>query len=438
MKKIIALLLGLVLMLSIFTACGKKDEPVTISIMVEETFTDRMEDDKFKKFIEYLYPEIKIEYISIPINPEVRDPLLTSYRTEIMSGKGPDIFLLPTWNVDQITYDNKSGKEYPRLEPLFKDMQDAMSNLTFLPMDDYLAQSEYINLEDHIKPVMDAGKNEHGQLVLPFTYSVDMFLVDKAKLRNPDVELESLEDIVNYTDKKLRTTLNINMNKNFNSFFAEIIAPDTGELTLTEGDIVKAFEYSGILFDSPVAGESIAYGTYEYSTNYTDMMYYQWMRYEDEIRPIVIYNMDGGVTAQIETYVAINGSTKHPDEAFKVVEQLFRDEFQSGEYIPVDYKEKGTLFQLEPDDLGREDGLMTSKAAKTNELNYNPDQVEFIESRITGARFTSEYDCMLTDSWDYVNNYYYWGTPKTEEEYQTMIEELAAELYSDFKMMAAE
>ena len=144
-------------------------------------------------------------------------------------------------------------------------------------------------------------------------------------------------------------------------------------------------------------------------------------------------NMEGGITADISAYCAINANTEHPEEAFLVFEYLYSDEMQGKNRIRIT-DETAVHYLINPIGIGASDGIKTGKAAYTEKYYSEAWQtIQDIHSRITYAKFTSEFDCMLCDAWNKVDLRLY-----SESIDAIDLDAVAAELYSDWKMMVAE
>ena len=122
--------------------------------------------------------DIQLEFP--PKSGEERDAYMTALRTEMMAGKGPDLFVCISglgWCWDQATY---SGQF---VDALFQFPQQAMERNMFLPLDDYIEKAQFMEWDKLTPVIMDAGKNEKGQLLLPMTYTVPV-----AYFKEEDVE----------------------------------------------------------------------------------------------------------------------------------------------------------------------------------------------------------------------------------------------------------
>lgn len=443
MKRILCL--TLIILIS-FCSCADyvSPEKTILTVLVDTNFNEVCAKPLMEA-AEWKYPNIELEFISLPMEGVERETYLQNIRTEIMAGAGPDIFLLSSWNCDDITWNMATGREYPRVEPVFKSVEDSMNNATFLTLDQYIEKSEYINLEDHIKPIMDAGRNDLGQVVLPIHYAVPMFLADKSYLDDSDEIILNgvyFEDCDN--EALLYTLQNFLMENWFVYQFAEY-EDDNNNLVLKTEELEFAFDVARIVFDAPSGDESIIIHNFEadYTSHYFDeMMMYRFHNNRGEYTPVFLENVDGGVTALIESYAAINNNTDYPEEAFKILELIFCDDIQNGKGFHGGETGDGTIIRysidMEPTGFHKNSGILTGKAAFSNEDMYSYSDIEYINSKITHVRFTSEYDVKLTDAWRELDATYHWQTKECSLDYDAMAEEIYSELYSDFKMIAAE
>lgn len=103
-------------------------------------------------------------------NYALRDNELTRVRTEIMAGEGPDVFI------------TTCQPEY--VDPVFKYPDQVMSRRTFLPLDDYIKNAQFMEWEKLTPVVMEAGKTGEGQMALPLTYSLPMTVFRKTEVEH--------------------------------------------------------------------------------------------------------------------------------------------------------------------------------------------------------------------------------------------------------------
>ena len=180
-KKIFANLFVTIMLLGILTACsGKADDDKyygdemtkdTLRICVDSHFADPESsvDQEYanRKYFQGLAEEIKlecgIEKIAFEILPQEgtkRETRLQRLRTEIMSGSGPDLFIMQTVTA--------SGDGMFYKPALFNFPEKNIESGLFLPLDTYMDNNtRFTDWGAQTKAVLDAGRNEEGQLIIP-------------------------------------------------------------------------------------------------------------------------------------------------------------------------------------------------------------------------------------------------------------------------------
>ena len=152
------------------TGCGKKppQEEKTLTVCVEAELADYARDllDLWEMLNEGVQGKLEI----IPQDSDTAEIKASNIRTELMSGEGPDVFLLST------------GAERESMPVLFPNPEKLMYTDTFLPLDDFLETAEYARPEKFNQKILEAGKTEKGQMILPITYTYRKFAFRKTDL----------------------------------------------------------------------------------------------------------------------------------------------------------------------------------------------------------------------------------------------------------------
>jgi len=107
---------------------------------------------------------------------------------------------------------------------------------------------------------------------------------------------------------------------------------------------------------------------------------------KDTVNALAIPNTEGGVTAFITSYAAINRNSPKADEVFRFFELLFSDEAQIDTETVNDAR--GTLLML-----GNLNSFLTHKNAY-----LQPELLESVQSRINAVRFYSVMDYTIYDT----------------------------------------
>jgi len=279
-------------------------------------------DNNIRKTLGEL-PGYKTEYDAqielIPTEGEKRNSALDRIRTELLSGKGPDIFLFDCYPPG--LYDEDSW------ERLFPFVEQVMENRIFLPLDDLIDNPKYMVWDELLPCVMDAGKNEEGQLVLPlgYTFSAHLYSMENEQLL-PSQDL-SWED--------MRTSDNPLLFDAAGGRFSDIIgnlADYTNDtLSFTEEELLsRSLEMMDFVQRSSNKDESLEIdSTYIYFNGH-NLSTTGLMLDDDSPNYLMVpgYNSSGGLTVNISSVAAANRNTEHADIVISILDYILSKESQ--------------------------------------------------------------------------------------------------------------
>ena len=270
-----------------------------------------------KDVLEYLKAsgcEASFELLVLPSGKEERESKISRLRTEIMGGGGPDVFVLPGPNPNYVE----------SREELFQNVGKTMQSGALLPLDDLLAESEIAHVEACDETIMRAGQANDEQLILPLqvTYS--------AAVLEGTPALSSWEDISSGSNK-VRAAFGRLMGTSFFNTLGQLV-DDTGEnLAIEKEDLVALVTQATELHAFAFEGEGGA------PVGLMGENFLQQASAAGEGMEIVpLYNNQGGVTANITLYAAINRNCADPSGAFRFVEVLLSDTLQGGRGFTVE------------------------------------------------------------------------------------------------------
>ena len=250
-----------------------------------------------------------------------RDIYLTHLRTEIMAGEGPDVF---------ISLCTGEGN----YRGLFPYPAQAMNNRLFLPLDEYIQNSDSIEWDKLFPLVMEKGRNEEGQQLVPLTYAFPLFLYDKEQFSLQAQRPMTWDEMRTSSEEMVYEPVKYT---NLADLFGESCDYDKDVPAITEEELFTCCQ-DYVTIDSPV-GESkgiriqmvggglLAQNGPDEGNNVT------LEEHGKQYTMLPIYNLSGGVTANITTFAAINRNTEHPEEAFMVVEYLLSRDAQQHDDI---------------------------------------------------------------------------------------------------------
>lgn len=302
----------------------------------------------FLKTIEHVVgikPE-NVEFEFLPTASESeRSAQIAALRTEIMAGGGPDLYILschlPGWKNEiqrHSWYD--VSMNYEKEERLFTDVQAAMKNKCFLPLDD-LIQNDALWLDTSLlhTAALDAGRTEEGQVVLPLTMTFPLAFYQENALSLPLPD--SFAEAKSWKDTAVRHAYATAANRQFPDILGQLADYETETLLFSEEKLLdtvrwavkaqKDFPEQEYSLDAPCEDGFCDVLSLDYSDFWNwDAIAFPEEGKEQFFSPI--RNLDNGVTASIVNYVCINRNTKYPKEAFRTAEILFTRNLQSTTY----------------------------------------------------------------------------------------------------------
>ena len=407
----------LAVLLVVCTACGNKAEfkktstnlyfgdtessdPLRILVDIQ---TSNMNYSEIERAMEELLSAVKtdigeqdviVEFIPIPITEQAEQDLVarktavSRLRTEIMAGAGPDVFIMTYQrNTGAAGHDMDSG------DILFKSPQKVMESGLFLPLDEYIANNtKHTEWEKFPQAVMDAGRNDEGQQIIPLAYTLPVMIYPKEvfdytpeRLMTWDDMLTDPElspyaaDLINsygYYDYKFDERLSPGyLNPYLEFSLGEIADYETGELLFTEEELWQHVQ------------EIIALPSEDVQPDAEDKLLGVKVRsYTQPITLLPLYSDDGGVSARIDYYAAVNRNTKWPEESFKVIDILMSAKAQQSFQIYTNMMCSyiGTTYPMY-DELYKKDSTIQMHAS---EENYN--EICELREQITSAYFDGE------------------------------------------------
>ena len=291
--------------------------------------------------------DVVINYL--PESGPERETKLDRLRVEIMAGGGPDVFIMncSTWGIDS---------EYTPVEdPLFLFPEMSMESGLFLPLDDYIENNtQFADWDKLTQPVLAAGRHERdGQVIVPLTYTLPVLVYKK-----PDVDLDLTGAFYTWEDMLKNPEIST-----YTSRFADCSEPYFGdgmekptvtvrghylpyvfgqvadykneELTFTEEELL---DYVNFILDNAKAIDPATEPPLSYTTDLGSFMTYE-LSHElrgntsDGMTMIPMYTEDGGVSAMISAWAAINRNTDKPEEAYTVIDMLMSEHMQRNNLV---------------------------------------------------------------------------------------------------------
>ena len=358
---------------------------------------------------------VKAEMIVLPRDSDEKKIKIDEIRTEILSGGGPDVFVL--------SGANPNGLE--EIPSLFSNPEKAMHTGVFMPLDHYIEHAKYFNPEHYNQVVMDVGKTKEGQCLLPIAYTYNISYFEEPQKNPVQMPLPSWENLVS---GKSEVAYNTSLNLSFHFFdvLGEYADYENKKLLISEEEL---FEYvrDAVAFlrdvqNSSKKGESVQINAKNIENFFSSIQELK----KDPNSLLAIPNREGGINANVSVYAGINKNTTKPTQAFSILDLLFSDEVMSGRGFKIGHKFWGNTanFTLEG---------VTTHVETLNELcKLLPDNTEKalkeINSQVNGVRVYSDLDSDINIM------YQQCCTANNEEEQRKIV----AETYERMELKLAE
>ena len=141
-----------------------EQETIALSVYLPAQYADPTTHYPiYEKLMDYqqAHPNIELTFVSPATNDLTeREALIQQLNAAILSGGGPDLFIMEGYRRTEIN--------------LFPDIEKAMANGTFLDLTDAMEKQGLSRTEDSYAAVLDAGQWEGRQYVLPLAFSVPL------------------------------------------------------------------------------------------------------------------------------------------------------------------------------------------------------------------------------------------------------------------------
>lgn len=356
----------------------------------------------------------------------IRKTMIDRIRVELLSGGGPDVFV-----VTQMHDFQDQG-----IDSLFPFPQEVMESGMFLPLDKYMANAQFAEWDKFPETIMNAGRNEEGQQIVPLIYTLPVILCPQAEfvctpnrklswndmLTDPELSPYAVELANCYNvDIDANTNEEIKIYQNYLEFvLGNLVDHENEELLFTEDELLQR------------VNEILTLGNQETNDDehIAEEMFIGWEinseYYPEPLTMIPMYSDDGGVAARIDSYAAVNRNTRKPEEAFHVIDYLLDDQMQRKSKI---YSQFFYCFDGLPmhEELFQEDTPLLNDQFYLIGENYQ--ELREVCEQITVANFDSELRDVLNDTLMYC---------AAADAFGMTVEEIVHEAYEDLQRRVRE
>lgn len=304
-----------------FLAC-KEEKQDTLTICTEEALLYDVEEVvRYFKDSQETPVDIQISYI--PSKQEDRASVCKRWRTELMVGKGADLYIMKDYGISR----NISVSEE---EMLLADPNKLLTSGVFLDLSEYIREDE--DFQSCFAPVMEAGAVNGRQYIVPFTFNVTL-------LRSPDGKgsltyrdcTEPLTDLLE--SGKLGELSAADLLFYVKDWIGNSFDYQNGKVMFSPEDVSQILEYA-----VDEAQKGIKEGSYEVVSIQNDRYPHTSFGIEMEIpeyQYLPFPTLDKRFSATIFSYGAIGRTCKDPDLAYEFLKIFWSEGFASGEGLTI-------------------------------------------------------------------------------------------------------
>ncbi len=325
----------------------------------------------------------RAELIVIPQDTSAAETMISEMRTETLSGKGPDVFLLQCANPN--TADD--------LPLLFSNPEKMMYSDVFLPLDSLMEKAEYLKTENLNPKILEAGKTQEGRMILPVCYDYYVYAFPENELTIKE-KISSWKDLMDCNDPKVMSAVSSRIFSQFYDIPGKYVDYDNEEPVLTEKELLQLAEEAADYQEKGwkfVGEEETLPNVYSLGDGmFSDLE-------KDAKNAHVIFglaNTEGGITANITLYAAINRNTQQPEKAFSFLDLLFSDEITSGKGFSDGDAVFGNLITF-PEGFSICNHVLEKACSRISEEDAKA--VKEMNERINAVRFHCDLDKEMND-----------------------------------------
>ena len=392
-------------------------DTISNNTLVIESFLRWLDDCNKYLGLSVSSEDVEIELLPDPYeNPTERSVMLQRIRAEIMAGRGPDLFLC-----NSIRSSPTGQFSYMIENCLFPYPEKTRESGFFLPLDKYLPDLTLTQIDEMIPQVLAGGKNQAGeQVILPLMFTVPgVIYADEKGAELPKVDFEgtSWNDVLKGDDPLLAEQVNWVLNycnsregimgghdsclfcltPQAADFENEKLLFSEEELSAFIKDSFSAYQRA-MKRDTVSSGSSVFLSPNNISIRGRhlgdkppDLSFFSPGELDFSFAPL--RNLEGGSTAVVTQYCAVNANTKRVKKTLAVIDALLCRDYQKGGLL-YQYFEEMPMYR----DLGAGD------PERNNLWRFNEEQEDTwhrICKDINIVRFPSlldkELDSMMMD-----------------------------------------
>lgn len=375
-----------------------------------------------------------VEVEILPSSGSERATAIDRLRVEIMSGSGPDVFLMKCAR--------KNALE--PAEALFPIPEKILESGLFLVLDEYMNDAEFMDAENLNPTVMKAGSTDEGQQIIPISYRIPVTCFEKSTVTHSPSKENTWYTLIESNDVDLNSAaawMDLTESSIYRDYYGPQLEYILGaladyrkeELLFTEEELLQRTQEALALAEQASNGDfQDAHKHYQRFLGVNFNFFPQTTGVDREnaisentaLTMVPLYSDDGGVAASILSYAAINRNTKRPEDAFKVIDYLFSNEIVHNSALHGYFFESKSGIPIQMDLMQQADPMGNGKSIPQYSMtDENFAALSDVRDQITYVSFEGGLSVELERMFIECHELYLQGediTPAVEKAYKTM------------------
>ena len=398
--------------------CGESDGggEKHLKVLTEHQYKKKVEDAV--SYTEQKNPKMTIEVDYISSDEENRETELQKLRTQIMAGKGPDVYLLDNMMSIDMMY-----MEDDKRMPLFENPYKTMQSGALASLNRYMEKDSYWEKSTYQKEFLNAGQYKEKQYIIPLSVECRYLISDENHLEH--LKEKNLADWLIEAEK----TSNINLKqlmlscRSWGGEWLQEAADYEEKEVLFEKDAWMEFYMNQTLYNREQYRQVglATYGTFAHITS-------------DRQSILTVPNITGKRLASIHAFGAVGMSSSYKEEAYEFLMLFLNDEAKTElEEVGLGTSLDGTIDIQTPVQESGLDELLVLREIEEEQMNL----LKEAERELEGAYFYTETEQTL-------NEKVYEATSRFEDpnadfkQWEATASELAEWAYKNYEMQIAE
>lgn len=408
-KKYICVILIPILLSLLCSGCKDQQNgsKYTLTILTEQEFESQIKIAK--NYFEQQSTNVDIQIKTLSVDHNTRENEIQKITTQIMAGKGYDIYLLNNLRFG----DTQPTDTMPLIENPYKAMESGL----FAPLDSYMKQDNYWNKSSYNLTFLEAGKYDGRQYIIPLTFAGELLLSESNWIQKP--EFNNLIEWLKCAESSEDTDL-----KGF--FIHHIFMPKYWYQPSTN------YQKHEVKYDKEQWKEYFVSNTKFFSLNINQSANWSqdtsWTSVRDGLKRIeFIPDITGNRVASIQGYGAIGMSCEKKEEAYRFLMLFLNHETEllwqgiGGQGIPTDPDKYKMVFERTLK-VSEETSNMTLKAYQGLNCGYFATNVEsYLQEAVEDAVNKGRWE--ETKDWDACDKIGTEIAEKAQKLYETQVKE---------------